>query len=910
MDRVKVPSGSIQKLEDVFDDTQTLVHGNLNKRIDAITGTYGTLNALINEAQASTSTGLKLSVTNVNTQTMTIQPGVALLADGSIILLETAYTFELADAYSDTIATNTYYQIHLKYKEVGTDPIVAQNAFFFDRAGLTPYSERFSRWSDSFEVVAYVRTPSVDINVPEDEIPLAIVQTATVASKFTDGNYTFQDVSELRSAEDNVIDIRKDYTFRINHNMLNDQVVLFKDRDSLGTNKVTGSVEFGGLYTSTLTASGISNLSTTNVSGILTVDNAGVSYVEIKSGNTYNAGIVYSDTAGQRGYTVFDYNHNYIIGFTTSFAEGDSGAEPNTPPTPSFVATSNGYFGNYLTPTVELDLKNYSTSADGTTVKLSHVPSTASESTIFNIGVESVGAADPNYGRGYIQPVTYNRPFEFLNLAGNYVLNIDNTNRKVYAYSLEVPSTSTLSVATITTATVSELTATDATLTTIDAGYVTLSGLSVDNNDVSNFNLPGTASTEFRVGVGSAEYPTGRAVVLADPDVNTPSNFRIYDVSPTNDRKETKSYVHFKWNWDGLNGTKSGTDEVVLNATTTTGETLNLTSGAATIRQFYFSSTGNLYDIDSYDAATRTVTLAENWDAGDIISDTYPAKIVDPNVEYYTIRCIEQDVDTNGLTKRAIIVTLDYDNIALDPEHVMKLELNKKWSISIKAGNKAHSSPYVTMLPGAYDPDHAAGGQSSTGYSSPFYNRLPYIDGATGLSTPSMTLTSTAYGFKLDIEGWEGDTRDVSPHEFEVGYTVLSGITWENSSYSTTKKSGATFIRTVNRTLQISTNQSTTWTVGVRPLQNNQPVGTPILGIVQSGGGGIVPQDSIVVGPFDFNIVVSSGIIVQSGTYTDQYVISGTNNELWTENSLAGLTIFTGTEETEILSNTLRFTEA
>jgi len=32
MDRVKIPSGSVQKLETVFDDLQTLVHGNLNNR--------------------------------------------------------------------------------------------------------------------------------------------------------------------------------------------------------------------------------------------------------------------------------------------------------------------------------------------------------------------------------------------------------------------------------------------------------------------------------------------------------------------------------------------------------------------------------------------------------------------------------------------------------------------------------------------------------------------------------------------------------------------------------------------------------------------------------------------------------------------------------------------------------------
>jgi len=906
MDRVKIPSGSVQKLETVFDDLQTLVHGNLNKRIDAITGTYGTLNALKNDAQVATSTGLKVTVSSTDDQTMTIHPGVALLSDGSVILVETAFSFDLANVYSGSVASTTYYEIHLKWKEEGTDPIVAMNAFFFDKAGLTPYAERFSRWSDSYEVVAYVRTPSVDIDVSADEIPLAIVYTASVSTKLTDGDYTFQDISELRASTDNIIDIRKDYTYRISHDVLDDSLLVFKDRDSIGANRIAGGLEAEGLYTSTLTASGISELSTTNVSGILTVDNAGASYVKIKSGNTYNTGIVFSDTAGQRGYAVFDYNHNFVVGFTTSFETEGDGIDPSTPPSAAFVATTGGFIGNYINPTVELDLRNASVNADGTTIKISHVPATAAESTIFNIGVESVGTVDPNYGRGYAQPVTYNRPFEFLNLAGNYVLNIDNTNRKVYAYALEVPSTSTLSVATITTATVDTLIATDATFTTTSAGYITVSGLAVQGNDVSNFNLPGTAAEEFRVGVGSTAYPAGRAVVLEDPDVNTPSNFRIYDVSPSGDRRESVSYVHLKWNWDGLNGTKQSTDEVVLNAQTTTGETLNLTEGAATIRQFYFSSSGNLYDIDSYDATTRTVTLAEAHVAADVISDIYPAKIVDPNVLYYTIRAIELNVDDDSLTKRAIIITLDYDNIALDPEHAFKLDLNKKWSISIKAGNKAHSSPYVTMLPGVYDPDHAAGGQQQTFYSSPFNNVLPYIDGAT--STPSLTLTATAYGFKLEIEGWESDTRDTSPHEFEVGYTTLSGITWENSSYSTTKKSGATFLRTINRTLQISTNQSTTWTVGVRPIQNNQPVGTPILGIVASGGGGIIPSDGIIVGPFDFNIVVASGTITP-GVEDNEFTISGANNELWGESTLAGVVIYSGSEETSILTNTLRFTE-
>lgn len=905
MDRVKVPSGSIQKLEDVFDDLQTLVHANLNKRIDAITSQYGILNALENGAQVSSSVGLKVSVSSINDQTMTIQPGVALLADGSILLVETGINFTLSDSVPSP-GTSTHYQINLRYIEVGTDPIVAQNAFFFDKAGLTPYSQRFSRWSDSYEVVAYPRSSGNDIVIPTNEIALAIVQTATVSTKLM-SSFSYQDENgDILPSTDSTIDLRKDSTYRINHDVLDDSLILFKDRNSIGANKINGSLEAIGLLSNTLTVSGLSTLSTTNINGALTVTNTNASYATIKAGNTYNAGLLFEDVLGSRGYAVFDYNHNFIVGFAPSLSiDGDT---PSTPPTiPALVATSNGYIGNFISPSYNLHIRNSNVNLDETIFRLEHVPATTSESTLFNFGVEYTGGTDPSYGRGYIKPITYNRPFEFLNTSGNYVIRIDNANRKVYAYSLEVENSTSLSIATITSATINTLTANllNASASTINS--LTLSGLTIPNNDASNIYLPGTAVEEFRVGVGSVEYPEGRAVMLEDPDVNTPSNFRIYDISPSSNYRESYSYIHLKWNWDGLNGTKQNSNEVVLNATTTLGETLNLTAGAASIRQFYFSSSGNIYDIDSYSPTTRTVTLAENYTGSDIINDMYPAKIIDPNVTYYTIRAIEQDTSGGGLTTRATIVTLDYDNIALNPEHTFKLELNKKWSISIKAGNRDHSSPYITMLPGMYDPDHISGSQSNVSYTSPIYNRLPYIDGA--VSPGTLTLTSTSYGFRLDIEGWESESTETSPHEFEVGYTTFSGITWENSAFGTTKKSGATFVRTVNRTLQVSTNSEATWTVGVRPIQNNQPVGVPILGIVTSGGGGIVPSDSIVVGPFNFNIVVASGIIISSGITVNDIDISGSNNELWGEGTLNGSVITFGTEETKILTNTLRFTE-
>jgi hypothetical protein len=408
------------------------------------------------------------------------------------------------------------------------------------------------------------------------------------------------------------------------------------------------------------------------------------------------------------------------------------------------------------------------------------------------------------------------------------------------------------------------------------------------------------------VGVGSQEYPTGRLVKLEDPDVETPANFRIYDVAPYPDERASASNVTFKWNWDGLDGTKQNSNQVVLNGTTTTGEPLNLTRGQAIIRYFYFPSSGNKYEITDYDSATNTVTLANNYSASDVISNTQPARIIDKSATYYVIRISE--VDRGVVSERGSTFTLENSDLVNLPVYVVKLRLNQMYSFSIKSGNKSYTSPFVTMLAGSYDPDHVSGSQSYVGYSSPFNNTLPYIDGA--CSPGTLTLTSTAYGFRLDIEGWESENVETAPHEFEVGYTTLSGITWDNSTNSTTKKSGATFIRTTNRTLQISTNTNTVWTVGVRPLQNNNPVGVPVLSTVVSGGGGIVPQDSIVVGPLEFNIIVASGLVVSDPViYTntaDGFAISGLNNELWGENTLEGAVITINGEDTRILSNLSR----
>lgn len=906
MDRIKVPSGSIQKLETVFDDLQTLVDGNLSKKIDAITGGYGVLNALRSGEQDLLSTGLRLRSTSQGLG-LFIEPGVALLNNGKILLIENSYNFLLNNVYSGTITGSSFYQINLKWKEVGTDPITAMNAFMFDKAGLTPYAERFTRWSDSYVAVAYLRTEGVAISTPEDEIPLGIIQTLT-STQIDDVTFTFQDPTGTYTAIDEVVDLRKNNTYRLNTDVLDDQLLLFKDRSSIGANKINGSVEATGFLSNTITVSGISTLSTTNINNVLSVTspNSVSSYININSGALSSGVIIFKDnlyTAGRyRGYIGFDTNLRYVVGFENPIYSPD---EPDyVPGSQRLVVTSAGYIGNYNFPTTDLDIKNTSTSSSSTVFKLSHVPATASNSTIFKLGVEYTGGS--TYGRGLIQPVTYNRPFEFLNLAGEYVFKLDNTNRKVYAYALEVDTTTTLATTAASTIQSGSLSVSGNTvLKTVTAEYLTVSGLYVSSSNASNTFLTGTSSTEFRVGVGSQEYPSGRLVKLEDPDVETPANFRIYDVSPYPDERTSSSNITFKWNWDGLDGIKQNTYEVVLNSVTVTGEVLNLTRGQAIIRYFYFTSSGNKYEITDYDPSTRTVTLAIPYSVtNDTISDTYPAKIIDKHATSYVLRA----VNTRYVTGGGPTYSLDNIDLINNPAYMLSLPLGFNYSFALKSKNASYSSPFVTMQAGSYNPDHVSGGQGNVGYSAPFNNTLPYIDGA--CSPGSLTLTPTSYGFRLDIEGWESENTETSPHEFEVGYTTLSGITWENSSFSTTRKSGATFLRTTNRTLQITTTESTEWTVGARPIQNNQPVGVPISSSVVTGGGGELPPDTIVFSVGISNPVIS-GVVAYDvlNTFTppstSNFAVVPSNGYIYGNGTLTGNIVTINSQNPRIIENKL-----
>ena len=72
MDRIKVPSGSVQKLETVFDNLQDQQELNLTNRIDRLVKitddqySYGIVLDVVNGEHISTDTSFKVTLTNGN----------------------------------------------------------------------------------------------------------------------------------------------------------------------------------------------------------------------------------------------------------------------------------------------------------------------------------------------------------------------------------------------------------------------------------------------------------------------------------------------------------------------------------------------------------------------------------------------------------------------------------------------------------------------------------------------------------------------------------------------------------------------------------------------------------------------------------------------------------------------------
>ena len=250
--------------------------------------------------------------------------------------------------------------------------------------------------------------------------------------------------------------------------------------------------------------------------------------------------------------------------------------------------------------------------------------------------------------------------------------------------------------------------------------------------------------------------------LLLEPDPPTePKNLRIFDINPNPNSQSTESYVQFKWNWSDLEGSHDGGSDFL---TTAGGPQTDPGGSPSTISGMYMyftkSSSGRKYRIEGYSfssAGISTYVLGKEKStgltypqSGDDANSVDPARIID-NADKYVWKSVE-DFSSGGNNTLMVDQVNDLTPEFVDnPSYRAKLELGKRYYITLMAFAGLSKTEEVVMLSGTYDPDQA-GPQTAVNYSVNFENKLPNL---TELSPTSghVALEATAHGFNVSIAG-------------------------------------------------------------------------------------------------------------------------------------------------------------
>ena len=247
MARVKVPSGTVQKFEKVFDDLQTNIKSNVKKQFETILNdTFGNVLSVVNGTVSDSDLKVSVSSTTEDPLQLTVQSGSVLTRSGDVIKVTAPFTT------TQTLATaNTFILIKIAYKEVGGDSTTAMNSFLYDSTGSSAYSTKYTRYTDSFALSFSVVTEASGWRsaLGENEVPLALSKM-TGSGTFTTGAWTFTDAIEgktysVAANTTTIADLRGEYRAVLDHDLLDDSKVIFKDRSSVTGNGggIQGSLE-------------------------------------------------------------------------------------------------------------------------------------------------------------------------------------------------------------------------------------------------------------------------------------------------------------------------------------------------------------------------------------------------------------------------------------------------------------------------------------------------------------------------------------------------------------------------------------------------------------------------------------------------------------------------------------------
>jgi hypothetical protein len=406
------------------------------------------------------------------------------------------------------------------------------------------------------------------------------------------------------------------------------------------------------------------------------------------------------------------------------------------------------------------------------------------------------------------------------------------------------------------------------------SGTTEISG-PINFTDTDNLSIAGTTSTTFKIGVGTLGGGDGVDVLTeADASPLPPLNFRISDNNPYDKDHNVKlSELELKWNWVGLIGT-SGTDTLLIHDVVTGEDGLDVAEDELAGYDLYcpnFVTADNKYTIISNTATTgggATTLEITGISAGEDPDGIDPAE-VRTNGSGFTFKSVPFEDSALQLDKARFSV-LDYTYNSTQ-KYTVDLPLESTWELSLQTVLGTNYSAFVVMEAGSYDPD-GAGAQVETDYQSPYYNVLPDID-ATGAA---ITVGATEFGWDARVTGWEvGADASNHAHKFEFGWTTAAALDWNDQDSTGT-------LQQLQRIINFSSNRSRSYIIGVRPIQNQQVVGTAITDLVpSSGGGGIKPTDTSLIIPVVKKTFKSTGDLIAStttGRITDWYDFGGNDD--------------------------------
>ena len=149
MARIRVPSGTIQKLEKVFDDLQSFLKDNQKKRLqllfkDSFGLALGVKNGIVTDADFK----ITLNVTTDTPTSYTINAGQFITLGNDYVRLNAPYTAPALD----TITADAFYLITIRYAEQGANLQTSMSSFLYDP--LNGETSQYTRFNDSFVVQA------------------------------------------------------------------------------------------------------------------------------------------------------------------------------------------------------------------------------------------------------------------------------------------------------------------------------------------------------------------------------------------------------------------------------------------------------------------------------------------------------------------------------------------------------------------------------------------------------------------------------------------------------------------------------------------------------------------------------------------------------------------------------------